>query len=72
MALPCIVCHRHLDDAILNSETNQPYPGLEFFTYGHYGSTYFDPMDGSKLILNICDLCVESLEDSGYIVRLNK
>lgn len=33
--------------------------GLSFRTYGHYGSTIFDPMGtGEYLDIAICDLCI--------------
>ncbi len=32
--------------------------GLHFRTYGHYGSTIFDPMDGTYLDVAICDECI--------------
>jgi hypothetical protein len=35
-----------------------PMSGLHFQTYGHYGSTIFDPMDGTSLDIAICDECV--------------
>lgn len=36
----------------------QPNDGLCFETKGHYGSTFFDPMDGSVLEIVICDKCL--------------
>ena len=57
-ALPCFCCGKELEN-VINGE-NQPYDGIEFFTYGHYGTAVFDHMDGSRLILNICDNCLWS------------
>jgi len=54
----CIICKEILDNSFAMSGDIQPIGGLHFFTYGHYGSTYFDPMDGSTLNLAICDDCV--------------
>lgn len=59
-ALPCVVCHQQLKN-VDNSAANQPDEGTAFMTYGHYGSTFFDPMDGSYLEVNICDPCLELL-----------
>ncbi len=57
-SLPCIVCHRSLEN--FSNSPNQPNNGLAFTSYGHYGSTAFDPMNGSFLELNICDPCLLS------------
>jgi hypothetical protein len=35
-----------------------PTGGLHFQTYGHYGSTVFDPVDGASIDIAICDACV--------------
>lgn len=68
-SLPCIVCRRALEDAIPNpSQGNQPYPGLEFTTGGHYGSTIFD-LEPGVLVVNVCDDCVTSASREG-LVRL--
>lgn len=57
-SLPCIVCRKALKDAFPGpSQGNQPYPGLEFTTPGHYGSTIFD-MEPGRLVVNICDDCI--------------
>ncbi len=69
--LPCIICHKVLENVLDDLvEKNQPYSGLEFVTYGHYGSTYFDPMNGDKLIANICDDCVKKEVDEKRIVLI--
>lgn len=65
--VPCIVCKKPLDDAFNGMTHNQPYPGTAFMSYGHYGSTYFDPMDGSSIEINVCDDCLRANED--LIVR---
>lgn len=57
-SLPCIVCGRDLEN-VTGAKTNQPYRGTAFVTYGHYGSTAYDPMDESRhLELNVCDVCL--------------
>lgn len=52
--LKCIVCGKTLCNVDSDVE-NQPYDGTAFTSYGHYGSTVFDPMDGTFLEINICD-----------------
>lgn len=64
MKLTCIKCNKELkscfDDAV------QPLGGTAFRTYGHYGSTVFDPMDGSYLDIVVCDECLSSRPDCTY------
>lgn len=60
MAMPCIICDKQLQN-VDRDEINQPHEGTTFDTNGHYGSTHFDPMDGSHLELNICDECLGRL-----------
>ena len=52
----CVVCEKPLEN--IDHVLNQPSGGIEFVTEGHYGTTVFDPMDGSKLAVNICDPCL--------------
>lgn len=56
LALSCIVCDKELESI---SSPNQPHDGLEFVSSGHYGTTVFDPMDGSMLAINVCDSCLK-------------
>jgi hypothetical protein len=65
--VPCIVCDRVLEEAISGS-TNQPYKATTFKTRGHYGSTFFDPMDSSYLEINVCDVCLERAKSDEKIV----
>ena len=58
---PCFKCGCELENLMPND--NQPNKGLEFITHGHYGSSFFDPMDGSYLRINICDLCLRENRD---------
>lgn len=64
----CIVCHKRLEEAIPDS-TNQPYKATTFMTQGHYGSTFFDPMDGSYLEINVCDECLEKAKSENKIIH---
>lgn len=57
--LPCIVCGSPLESATGMTDNNQPSRGLAFLTNGHYGSTFFDPMDGTRLEINVCDECMK-------------
>ena len=56
-ALPCIVCSKPLENVIEDAD-NQANDGICFTSFGQYGSTAFDPMDGSALEINICDACI--------------
>jgi hypothetical protein len=62
--ISCIVCDKELDNLEYSTRSNStkievhPMDGLHFRTYGHYGSTIFDPMDGTYLDVAICDGCV--------------
>lgn len=67
-ALPCIVCKCALPN--IPGTHNQPSGGTEFMTEGHYGSTVFDPMDGSILAINICDQCLTAALSSGLVLRV--
>lgn len=54
--LHCIRCDKGLDDI----STYQPNDGLCFVSSGHYGSTFFDPLDGSYLEIVVCDECLKT------------
>lgn len=70
---PCIICDTKLESAIHDPHYNQPYKGTCFETGGHYGSTYFDPMDGSALSIVICDNCLKDLEEKQKLLyRIGK
>lgn len=65
-ALPCIACGQHLDGC---SVPNQPLDGLAFSSRGAYGTTVFDPMDGSALEVNVCDGCLKAASLQGRVLR---
>lgn len=67
-ALPCIVCGRKLDRVDNMSDETSPYAGTNFSSSGHYGSTVFDPMDGSFIALNVCDPCLKAAGEQGRVV----
>lgn len=69
-ALPCIHCDKPLKNVDPEYVScNQPYEGTAFTTHGHYGSTIFDPMDGTYLELNVCDECLRGLQGTGKILH---
>lgn len=65
--VPCVVCGTTLENVDRDAE-NQPYGGTSFSTSGHYGSTAFDPMNGSMLELNLCDPCLKRASAQGRVL----
>lgn len=63
----CIICDKSLDNVEETAE-NQPYGGTAFVTHGHYGSTSFDPFNGSMLEINICDKCLTKKGKEGKVL----
>lgn len=65
--IACFCCDKLLDNMHYESRNSyvyvHPMGGLHFQTHGHYGSTVFDPMDGSSLDIAICDDCVKARKD---------
>jgi hypothetical protein len=76
--LNCFKCGKKLEPIIRNSEYNQPYAGTTFVSYGHYGSTVFDPRPSlgsctKFLELNICDDCLRQHRDQlVYCLKLEQ
>lgn len=66
--VPCFVCGSELDE--LDSRGNQPSGGVEFTTYGHYGTAVFDPMDGTQLAVNVCDRCLIEARSRGRVLHV--
>lgn len=62
----CIVCDKPLKN--FGYEDNQPDGGTAFQSHGHYGSTAFDPMDGTYLEINICDPCLTAAGAKGQVL----
>jgi hypothetical protein len=56
--VPCFVCGKELD-AAFSEFNNQPHDATAFRSYGHYGSTFFDPMNNDFIELSICDSHLE-------------
>lgn len=71
MICKCIKCRKKLKN--LANTGLQPKDGLAFFTQGHYGSTYFDPVSdfpfGPYLEIVVCDSCVKQAEKEGFVFR---
>lgn len=69
--LPCIKCSKQLEPAFGGSDTrNAPWGATVFISYGQYGSTLFDEMDGTYLELNICDDCLREIARAGKILHV--
>lgn len=64
----CIKCGVALESATVDSVV-QPLNGLAFTSYGHFGSTVFDPMDGTTLEICICDECLTKAGSIGHVIH---
>ena len=53
-SMSCVLCKTHIE----TMNEFHPDGGLHFRAYGHYGTTVFDPMDGTSLDICICDKCL--------------
>lgn len=69
MILSCIVCDSELSESFQGTEENQPHKATCFMTQGHYGSTFFDPMDGTWLEINVCDDCLKKAQEKKQILH---
>lgn len=65
----CICCKKQMANFEHAQRGQQPMGGLAFNTRGHYGSTYFDPMNGEYLEISICDPCVIAAVSEGIVYR---
>jgi hypothetical protein len=66
-SFPCLKCGRVLTRVTSDYE-GQPNDGIMCSSHGNYGSTVFDPMDGSYLAFNICDPCVKRAARQGRLM----
>ena len=64
--IKCVRCEKHLENIQPNIGF-QPNDGLAFYTNGHYGSTFFDPMDSTYIEIAVCDICMEHLSEIGFV-----
>jgi hypothetical protein len=66
----CFKCEKLLDNEHYKSGNKyvyvHPMGGLHFQSHGHYGSTVFDPMDGSSIDIAICDECLKQHKNKIY------
>lgn len=67
-AVPCIVCKKALN-SVPSGSHNHADNANSFRATGQYGSTVFDPVDGSYLEVNICDPCIVDAAKSGLVLR---
>lgn len=65
--ISCFKCNKDLEN--FDKDGNHPLDGVEFSSRGHYGSSIWDPMDGSQLIINICDQCVKTGSEQNTVLR---
>ena len=70
MKTNCIVCNTGVDNWDIAYPEDEikvhPIGGTVFRTYGHYGSSVFDPMDASYLEVVVCDDCLKSRKERTY------
>lgn len=65
--LPCIVCKKPLR-SVHSGFANHADDANSFRAHGQYGSTVFDPVDGTYLEVNICDGCIIAAADAGRVL----
>ena len=63
--MQCIICDKALE--MVNKIWNLPKEAVNFYTYGHYGSTVFDPINGSVMNIIVCDDCLIKKSDKTSI-----
>lgn len=56
----CFKCDTPLQDIGEPEKYIQPLDGMEFISYGAYGTTFFDPCDGSHISIVVCDECLKT------------
>lgn len=65
---PCICCGRVLCNVVSVEQCpNQPYDAATFDSNGHYGTSMFDPMDSSRIEINVCDDCLKAAKERGHV-----
>jgi hypothetical protein len=57
-----------LSEAVAGVTENHPLGGVVAMIHGNYGSTAFDPFDGSHLEVVICDLCLTLAGEKGRVL----
>ena len=66
----CIACGKAMAN-IQEDGTLQPSGGTAFQSRGHYGSTVFDPMDGSLIEIAVCDDCLGDAIERNRVVHVD-
>lgn len=71
MKTNCIICAKEVknwDEIYPEGNTKiHPIGGTAFRTYGHYGSSVFDPMDAAYMEIVICCNCLKPRIEHTYI-----
>ena len=71
----CIICEKETPNSDYMYPEGKaefhPSDGTQFRSYGHYGSTVFDPMDGSYVDIVICNSCLEGHKEK-FMYKVNK
>lgn len=65
-SFPCLICGMALTRAFDEYEA-QPDDAVMGTITGNYGSTVFDPFDGTALAFNVCDECLVKAGEQGRI-----
>lgn len=60
----CIVC-----DTDIKTSDGYVSRGLDFTSLGGFGTAVFDPMDGSRLRVYVCDRCLVAKQASCSVLR---
>lgn len=60
----CLHCGR----AMTGDSLDMISDGVAFTALGNYGSTIFDPFDGSQLLIVICDNCLWDASNVGQVM----
>ncbi len=66
-SLPCIVCRKKTYRVMEGGHETQPSDAMSFSSPGAYGTTVFDPMDNSELVVVICDECLVKAGKDGIV-----
>jgi hypothetical protein len=66
-SLACLCCGKPLNSAIPGLN-DLPLKATVFVSHGNYGSTVFDPFDGSFLQVNVCDDCLRTGQAQGRVL----
>lgn len=65
---PCFKCGKQLSNMLEPASVrNQPWDACTFNSYGHYGSTVFDNLDGAQIEINVCDDCLTAGKEAKII-----